>query len=243
MQPTRWGSDPEFYGPRHLARLALIERWLVPRLAPGAAVLDVGSGAGRLVARLALRGFAAVGLEPSADFVAHAVARAPAGARFLQGEAAHLPFADGAFAAVVAGEVLEHLDDDAGALAEMARVLAPGGWCLLTVPADPALWDASDDWAGHRRRYMPEGLGALVTGAGLAVVAWRRWGFPLGALYHRGIFLRVLARKQAAGDRPSRPPGRGRGLVARALAALMALDGLWPRTRGPGLILLARKPG
>ena len=67
---TTWGSDPEFHGPRHQARLSLVMRVLGPHLKPGARVLDVGAGAGRLANMLASAGHAVTGIEPSEAFVA-----------------------------------------------------------------------------------------------------------------------------------------------------------------------------
>lgn len=241
-EATRWGSDPEFYGPRHLARLQLIVDWLAPRLAAGARVLDVGAGAGRLVNMLALCGFTATGVEPSADFVSYARAHAVPGARFESGEAGQLPVADASVEAVVASEVLEHLADDRAAAKELFRVLVPGGWCLATVPADPARWDASDDWAGHVRRYEDAALAALLRDAGFEVEVLARWGWPVGRLYHRQVFLRALARKQAA-PAPSKPPGALKRMALRLLGLGFALDRHFiGHPGGLGLVVLARKP-
>jgi SAM-dependent methyltransferase len=83
----------------------------------------------------------------------------------LRADAARLPFADGAFDLVCALDVLEHLDDDAAALAELRRVLRPGGALVIFVPALPLLWGLQDEVAHHRRRYGRAQLGALVRAA------------------------------------------------------------------------------
>ena len=244
LGPTAWGADPEFYGPRHVARLRLLARLLGREVAPGARVLDVGAGAGRLANLLACGGFAVVGVEPSVDFVAHATARAHAGVRFLVGDALALPFGDASFDAAVAGEVLEHLARDDVAVGELFRVLVPGGICVVSVPADAAHWDFSDDWAGHLRRYAPQDLVALFTRAGFDVVRVARWGFPFVRLYHVCFYLPVLRRKRSAGDRLSPAPGLLRRLVSGLLACLFAVDGLLLGAPGGlGLVLVARKPG
>ena len=65
------------------------------------------------------------------------------------GDATHLPFADGAFDRVIASEVMEHIDDDVAALAELTRVLRPGGTIAITVPAtlpERICWRLSSDY-------------------------------------------------------------------------------------------------
>jgi SAM-dependent methyltransferase len=67
-----------------------------------------------------------------------------------------LPFADASFDLVCALDIVEHVDDDAAALEELSRVARPGAAVLLSVPLHPELWNAFDDFVGHRRRYRPE---------------------------------------------------------------------------------------
>ena len=83
-----------------------------------------------------------------------------------------LPFGDGSFDGAVLGEVLEHVEDDRGALAELARVLRPGGVLALSVPANPRLHGPSDEWAGHVRRYTRPALIEACTSSGLTVRAF-----------------------------------------------------------------------
>jgi SAM-dependent methyltransferase len=54
----------------------------------------------------------------------------------VQLDITRMPLEDGAFDAVICSHVLEHVDDDAAAMSELRRVTAPGGWCLVMVPAD-----------------------------------------------------------------------------------------------------------
>jgi SAM-dependent methyltransferase len=90
-------------------------------------VLDVGTGEGQ-VARLAVAGGASlvVGVDPTANQVAEA-ARRGGGPHYLRSGADRLPFADGAFDAVVACLVFEHIEAVDEAIDEVARVLRPGG--------------------------------------------------------------------------------------------------------------------
>jgi len=112
------GADPEYE--EQILPLAAAE------LAGAARVLDVGCGDGQ-ISRLAARGGAelVVGVDPTWNCVSVAAARG--GASFARGEAAALPFADATFDGVVACLVFEHIRDVDAAIAEVARVLQPGG--------------------------------------------------------------------------------------------------------------------
>ena len=93
------------------------------------------------------------------DISAAAAAKLQArGAHVAIDEATALPFAQGAFDLVCALDVIEHVDDDAGVLAELARVTRAGGSLLISAPLHPALWTAFDEIVGHRRRYEPDRL-------------------------------------------------------------------------------------
>jgi SAM-dependent methyltransferase len=88
-------------------------------------------------------------------------ARRGAGTDFVAGSVEALPLASRSFDLVLALDVLEHLDDDAGGLAETARLVSPGGILLVTVPAHPSLWGRQDEVSEHRRRYTRRTLTAL----------------------------------------------------------------------------------
>lgn len=79
-------------------------------------------------------------------------------------DGAHLPFPDGSFDTVLCTQVLEHVESPSELLAEMARVLRPGGRLIATVPFCYRIHDRRDYW-----RFTAGGLEVLVTDAGLAV--------------------------------------------------------------------------
>jgi hypothetical protein len=81
---------------------------------------------------------------------------------------------------VCAFEVLEHIEDDYAALVEWGALVEPGGWVLLSVPADPDMFGPHDEVAGHFRRYAREGLEAVLTKAGYDVVRIEETGAGMG---------------------------------------------------------------
>jgi SAM-dependent methyltransferase len=91
------------------------------------------------------------------------------GASVMLGLVSSLPFTDGAFDLVCTLDIVEHVDDDDAALAEIARVAAPGAVLLLSAPLHPSRWTAFDDFVGHRRRYEPQQLLAKLAHHGLSV--------------------------------------------------------------------------
>ncbi len=86
--------------------------------------------------------------------------------RVQQAVLEQLPFDDGRFDVVIATDVIEHLDDDRRALAELRRVTAPGGRLVVTVPAYTWLWSRHDESMHHRRRYTAGRLSAQMSAAG-----------------------------------------------------------------------------
>jgi ubiquinone/menaquinone biosynthesis C-methylase UbiE len=98
----------------------------------GTRLLDVASGPGHLVAAAADRGAEPVGVDIAEDMVALARRTHP-GLEFGPGDAEALPFADGAFDALTAAFVLNHLPRPERAAGEMARVLRPAGRVAVAV--------------------------------------------------------------------------------------------------------------
>jgi 2-polyprenyl-6-hydroxyphenyl methylase / 3-demethylubiquinone-9 3-methyltransferase len=127
-----WRPDGEFAALHWLARAraALIP----PAPEDDAPLLDVACGGGLLAPHLPPR-WTHVGLDLMASAVRTASVQ---GVAAVQGDAHRLPFADGMFPAVVAGEMLEHVADTEAVVAELCRVLAPGGTVVVDTIADTA---------------------------------------------------------------------------------------------------------
>jgi SAM-dependent methyltransferase len=80
------------------------------------------------------------------------------GAQVSQCQINSLPFADSAFDLVCALDIIEHVEDDEAALAELSRVTSDGGTLLLSTPLFESHWTPFDDFVGHKRRYEPAQL-------------------------------------------------------------------------------------
>jgi SAM-dependent methyltransferase len=80
------------------------------------------------------------------------------GAQVVLGKVTCLPFPDSSFDLVCAFDIIEHVDDDDGALSELSRTAKPGGAILISMPLHPAQWTSFDDFVGHKRRYDPPQL-------------------------------------------------------------------------------------
>jgi SAM-dependent methyltransferase len=91
------------------------------------------------------------------------------GAAVVQSMVTALPFADAAFDLVCALDIIEHVEDDNAALAEIARVARPGAAVLLSTPLYAAYWTPFDEFVGHKRRYEPPELLAQLARHGLSV--------------------------------------------------------------------------
>jgi SAM-dependent methyltransferase len=153
-----------YAGQRALA-LALLEPWAGERRLR---LLDAGCGTGYNL--LAFRRLGStLGVDLSPDAIRFCRER---GVRAVRGSVLRLPFADASFDAVTSFDVIYHdwVTDDRAAVAEMARVLRPGGALLVRVPALEALRGAHDAEVLTRRRYTRRELVALLGGCGLEVL-------------------------------------------------------------------------
>jgi len=169
-------------------------------------VLDAGCGTGGLLAALAVL---APGLELTGlEFFAAAARRAgeKSGAVVVRGSVNAMPFADASFDAAIAADVLCHAGvDPAAALAELRRVLRPGGRLVVNMPAYAWLMSAHDRRVHNARRQTAAELRATLAAAGFGRIDVGYWN---GLLLPLMIAERkLLARgENAASDVAAFPP-------------------------------------
>ncbi|MDO7875074.1 class I SAM-dependent methyltransferase [Hymenobacter sp. ASUV-10] len=138
------------------------------QLPPTATVLEIGCSGGPLLQRLRTVGYTDLtGINVSAPAIELAQACVMANVSVMDG--ANLQFADNRFDLVIASDVLEHIEDEQCALDEWVRVLKPGGWLLVFVPAHTYLWSEHDVVNHHFRRYSRQGLCTVLEQQGLRI--------------------------------------------------------------------------
>ena len=206
------------------------------RLPARARILDAGCGSGRNMIELARHG-TVTGIEVSETSVC--LARAREVGEVVEGSILEMPFAADSFDLAVTLDVIEHLEDDLGALRELRRTVAPGGSLLVTVPAYPWLWSGHDEINHHHRRYTRNSLQRVAEQAGWEQV---RTTYFNSLLLPAAIILRVLDRLSSKTTESSLdlwvPPAPMNWLLERPLAfeaALITRGGRIPA----GLSLLA----
>ena len=169
----------------------------------------------------------------------------------VNGDATGLPFADGSFDRIIASEVMEHIDDDEAALAELARVLRPGGVLAVTIPArlpERICWALSSDYhapaqvGGHVRIYGRHELRDKMAAAGLEGLGSHR----AHALHSPYWWLRC-----AVG--PNRPIEESRLVslyhrlltwdIVKAPRTTRIAERILTPVLGKSLVVYARKPG
>src|SRR5947209_11501951 len=158
------------------------------RLPARAAILDAGCGSGRNMVELARHGtVTGVELSPTSA----GLARERGAGEVIEGSVLDMPFPPDSFDLAASLDVIEHLEDDLGALRELRRTVAPGGALLVTVPAYRWLWSGHDEINHHHRRYTRGSLQRVAEQAGWEQV---RTTYFNSLLLPVAILLRLLDR-------------------------------------------------
>jgi SAM-dependent methyltransferase len=226
-----------YLGMRRIAE-ELLERFF-QHDSPRPDVLDAGCGSGGTTAWLGRWGrVSGIDLEPSAL----ALAQERGLRRLLRGSVERLPFADSRFDLVTCFDVLYHLrvGDDRAALAEIRRVLRPGGLVLVRVPAHNWLRGAHDEAVHTRHRYDRPELVRKLRAAGFLI---ERASYANCLLFPLAPAKRFIERRSSAGCTDLwQPPG----LLNSLLGGLLGLEAI-PVARfglpwGLSVVAVGRKP-
>lgn len=173
--PDHWS------GSKHVVQVRPhVWNWLAPRIG-GGAVLEIGPG---------LRPTAPVATSTFIDASTHALRSLAAHGATTAAVEGALPFPDDAFDAVLAFEVIEHVEDDTSLLGEMARVSRPGAVLILSTPVHVTMWSPLDEACGHVRRDEPPAVFEKVRTAGFEIGGYS-WT-PAPSRFLTGIRARAL---------------------------------------------------
>lgn len=220
-----------WYRARREVLAALIRRRVRPPA--GARVLEIGCGTGHNLAMLGEFGrVEAIEVDPAARAIAERRLGSPVGSAPLP-ELAGVP--ERAFDLVASLDVIEHIEDDAAALASIARRLKPGGRFLMTVPAHGWMWSAHDVVNHHQRRYSKRQLRRLIERSRLQLEAI---GYLNSLLFPLAVAARAAGKVTGKEDSDDKlPPAPLNAALERAFALERHLIGRLPLT--PGLSLFA----
>jgi len=224
MDPSAYGRYYEL-DQGHFWRVAkrrLVLEWLSGALSArnDLRLLDIGGACSVLSSELRRFGNVIV-IEPDETMVA--MARERHGLDAHRGSLpADLPV-EGPFDVVTLLDVLEHVEDDLGALEAVRRLLSPGGIAVVTVPAVPWLWSGHDLSVHHVRRYSRRQLAGVIASAGLSlrrISYYTSLLFPLVALQR--LVRRIVPPRHPAEYRVQVP----NAMLNGALGAVMSVERL-----------------
>jgi SAM-dependent methyltransferase len=220
LEDTHW-----WYRERRALLARALRRLTAAGDAPGRA-LDIGAAGGGNTRVLRAHGWRPVALEYSEDGARVAAKR---GLDTMRADARLLPIRSASLDLVVAFDILEHIEEDHLAAAEIRRVLRAGGSALIAVPCDMKLWSAHDVAVNHVRRYDRASLRTVVEKAGLTVDELWSWN----------VLLRPIAawrRRMSTGSDLDELPR----IVNLGLTTIIAAERYLPVKSLPGVSLVMR---
>ena len=231
-------EDHFFYVSTHRLVIGLIKKWTKKK---NPVILDAGCGTGGLMNKLTTMGRVA-GIDFSPEAVKFTRKR---GLKVARASVEKIPFPDKYFDVVTCIDVIYHkqVKDDVGALVEIRRVLKPGGFLVLRVPANPYLMSAHDRHVHTARRYGKDELAGKIKKAGLSLKQISFVHSPIFFLSLLKIFFEKLIHKSN-----SSAVGKLGPLVNSILTSILNFEG-WligrgiPIPVGQGLIAVATRKG
>lgn len=185
----------------HVAKRRLVvqsvTRLMLGRKGAKPRILDAGCGTGGMLADLELAGAKPSGADTSAD--ALSFARLKSGAELKRIDFnRRLPYRSESFDGIICADVLEHVAKERFLLSEFWRILKPGGFVFITVPAYMFLWSYWDKQLRHQRRYTGVSLRKSLESAGFSV---QKSSYYFSFLLPVGVVVRFF--KEKLGDHSS----------------------------------------
>ena len=219
---------------------------LVKRFHPRGAIVDVGGGNGFVAQALINAGFDCILLEPGPTGALNAKTRREI-PEVICSTIRAARFRSSSVAAVGLFDVLEHVEDDHGMVADLARVLKPNGLFFGTVPAYQWLWSTADEFAQHYRRYTRKSLLTLL-GRDYDVLYWTYIfrALTLAIYVVRALPFRLGLTKKGGLMTSEAEHGTDQGWAARMVSRVLTgelerLERGVSQTWGASLLFVARK--
>jgi SAM-dependent methyltransferase len=221
-----------------VARRNLALRLLDERFARGSKIVDLGCGTGAVLGELEQRAWT-LGLDMSQEALAFCRQRGLP--NLVQADGTAIPAGSSQFGAIVALDVFEHIESDEKAFAEAFRILSPGSFLILSVPAFKTLWGPHDIALMHFRRYKRPDLSAKLARAGFQV---ERISYSVFFLFPIVVLIRIFEKRKTGPAKASL--AKLPNWLNRLLIGIQSLEGsLIQRMNlpwGSSLIAVARKP-
>ena len=148
----------------------LLKKHKIPKTAK---IFDFGCGSGYTVGCLQRMGYDASGSDVSAEAIEFGLSRGIRNLSVAQNSKIRPP--EGSFNLILALDVIEHIEDDSGAIRAIEKALKTGGMAIITVPAYQWLWGVQDDVAHHFRRYTMTGLTSIVKRSGEFKIVYKTY--------------------------------------------------------------------
>lgn len=220
-----------------MAKYELLLGWMGDM--SGKSALVAGCGSGELACLLAARGAAVTAFDVDESTVELTRQAAREAGVHLETQVGSLDdYADPRqYDAVIATDVLEHIEDDRTAAARMVALTRPGGWVVISVPAIPWLFGYHDEILGHHRRYDRGTLRRLFQGL-IQIERLRSFGFaliPVALLYSR-ILRRPYPTAQVGVAASTK-----RSHAGAVIRAMFDLEKRVPGPIGTSLLMIGRR--
>lgn len=216
----------------------LLLKYLKEKKKGSLSILNAGCGSGDLSILLAQAGHRVLGIDPSEEYINLAKERAQQNdmnCKFKVGSIEEL--SNEKYDCVISTDVLEHIEDDYGAMKKLCQSTKDGGLIIITVPALQSLFGFHDEQIGHFRRYNKKNLKKLVLSQGtLKLSKIRYFGFTLIPICYLFSCLFRKSYPVVSGEKGLK------GLIQNfILKALLRVDGAVPMPVGTSLICVIER--